>query len=197
MIEWIEGAISAFEGLGRWGYVLFVLAYIAWAMLLLPESIFTIMAGALFGTLLGTAIAWGAAMVAALGAFFLTRIVLRKRVERFVERKSEWLEAVNKALPKEGWKVVALARLSPLLPFGIQNYVFGVTKVRRRDYLLATALGIFPGTIVYAFLGSTGRALMGGGDPMKWSMFAAGVVASIVFTFYITRIAKRRLGLAK
>jgi uncharacterized membrane protein YdjX (TVP38/TMEM64 family) len=196
LIEWIESAIAAFESLGPIGYVLFVLAYILGALLLLPEAIFTIMAGALFGTLVGSAIAWGSAIVAAFLAFFLTRLVLRERVERYVERKSEWLRAVNRQLPKEGWKVVALARVSPLFPFGLQNYLFGMTKVRRRDYLFATAIGILPGTIVYAFLGATGRALLGGNaSGWTWAMLAAGLVATVALSLLVGRLAKKRLGI--
>jgi uncharacterized membrane protein YdjX (TVP38/TMEM64 family) len=143
---------------------------------------------------LGTVIAWGSATVTAALAFFAARTALRERVERLAE-KNKWLKAINRALPKEGWKVVALARLSPLLPFGVQNYFFGVTKVHRRDYLLATAIAILPGTVVYAFLGSTGRALMGGGDPLKWTMLAIGIIASIALTIFLGRLAKKRLGI--
>jgi len=90
---------------------------------------------------------------------------------------------------------VALARLSPLLPFGAQNYFFGVTKVRRRHYLLATAIAILPGTVVYAFLGASGRALMDGGDPLRWTMLAIGIIASIALTVFLGRLAKKRLGI--
>jgi uncharacterized membrane protein YdjX (TVP38/TMEM64 family) len=194
VIEWLQGAIEAFDSMGPPGYVLFVAAYIVAGLLLLPEAAFTIAAGALFGMFWGTLIAWASANVTAALAFFAARTALRERVERLAEN-NKWMKAVNHALPKEGWKVVALARLSPLLPFGAQNYFFGVTKVRRRDYLLATAIAILPGTVVYAFLGATGRALMDGGDALRWTMLAIGIIASIALTIFLGRLAKKRLGI--
>jgi len=195
VIDWLERIQSAFEGLGPLGYVLFAIVYVLWALVLLPESIFTILAGALLGMFWGTLVAWISAIVAAVSAFELTRAALRKRVEKAVE-KNAWLKAVNRALPKEGWKVVALARLSPLVPFGLQNYFFGVTKVSRRAYIACTAIAILPGTFIYAFLGATGRALIGGEKgPLEWSLLGAGIVATIILSIFLGRLAKKRLNI--
>ena len=103
--------------------------------------------------------------------------------------KNKWLKAVNRALPKEGWKVVALARLSPLVPFGFQNYLFGLTKVHLHDYLLATSLAILPGTVVYAFIGATGRSLIGGASTLEWSLLGLGLVATVLLSVLIGHIA--------
>ena len=194
MIEWFEQALAAFEGLGVAGYALFAVVYVLAALLLLPEAMLTMLAGALFGTVWGSLFAWTFATIASFIAFLIARLVLRERIEKRVE-KNKWLRAVNRALPKEGWKVVALARLSPLVPFGLQNYLFGVTKVHTRDYLAATALAIIPGTVVYAFIGATGRSLMEGGSPLKWTMLAVGIVATIILSVFLARITKKRLKL--
>jgi uncharacterized membrane protein YdjX (TVP38/TMEM64 family) len=195
VIDWLERMQSAFEAMRPLGYVLFAIVYVLWALVLLPESICTILAGALLGMLWGTLLAWISAIVAAVSAFEITRVALRKRVEKAVE-KNAWLKAVNRALPREGWKVVALARLSPLMPFGLQNYFFGVTKVSRRSYIAATAIAILPGTFIYAFLGATGRALLGSEKgPLEWSLLGAGVVATIVLSFFLGRLAKKRLNI--
>ena len=194
MIEWLEGILAAVDSIGALGYVLFWIAYVLATILLLPEWIFTVAAGVLFGMVWGLIVAWSAAITGAVLAFLLTRMALREHVEKIVE-KNRWLKAVNRALPKEGWKVVALMRLSPLVPFGLQNYLFGVTKVRRRDYAVATALAILPGTVVAVFLGATGRALLGAGDDLKWGLFAAGIVASVVLSVFLGHVAKKRLGI--
>ena len=193
MAEWLEGIIAAFEGLGTLGYVLFVCAYVLGGLLLLPESLFTIAAGVLFGMAWGFAIAWSSAMATAVLALIIARVFLRRRVEKRLA-KNKWLHAVNRALPKEGWKVVALARLTAI-PFGMENYLFGLTKVHMRDYLVATGLAIAPGTVVAVFLGATGRALIGGGSPLKWGLFAAGLAATAVLSVFLGRIARRRLRL--
>ena len=192
MVGWLEGILDAFEGLGLLGYALFVCAYVVAGVALVPEWIFTVAAGVLFGIAWGFVVAWGSAMAVAILAFLIARLALRKRIEKRVE-KSKWLRAVNRALPKEGWKVVALARLSPLFPFGLQNYLFGLTKVHLRDYVVATALGIAPGTVVAVFLGATGRALIGGASPLRWTLFGLGLVATVVLSVYLARLAKRRL----
>jgi uncharacterized membrane protein YdjX (TVP38/TMEM64 family) len=195
MTEVFEHALAAFEGMGVAGYALFAVVYVLGALLLLPEAILTMLAGALLGTLWGSLFAWACALAGSFAAFLIARLALRERIEKRVE-KSKWLRAVNRALPKEGWKVVALARLSPLVPFGLQNYLFGVTKVRRRDYLVATALAIIPGTVVYAFIGATGRALLAGGSALKWTMLAVGILATIILSVLLGRIAKKRLNIA-
>jgi uncharacterized membrane protein YdjX (TVP38/TMEM64 family) len=194
LIEWLEQALAAFDGMGVGGYALFAIVYILGALLLLPEAMLTVLAGALFGTFWGFLFAWTCAMIGSFTAFLIARLALRERIEKRAE-KNKWLRAVNRALPREGWKVVALARLSPLVPFGLQNYLFGVTKVRRRDYLAATALAIIPGTVVYAFIGATGRSLMAGGSAMNWTMLAVGIVATIVLSIFLSRLAKKRLNL--
>jgi len=194
MTDWLQGIISAFEGLGLPGAFLFVAAYIVAGLLLLPEALFSLAAGALFGMAWGVLVSWSSAMVTSVLAFLVARHALRKRLEKLV-KKSKWLDAANHALPKEGWKVVALARLSPLVPFGLQNYLFGTTKVRLQAYAAASALGILPGTIVAVFLGATGRALLGGGNALKWGLFAAGIFASVVLSWFLGHIAKKRLGI--
>jgi len=194
MTDWLQGIISAFEGLGLPGAFLFVAAYIVAGLLLLPEALFSLAAGALFGMAWGVLVSWSSAMVTSVLAFLVARHALRKRLEKLV-KKSKWLDAANHALPKEGWKVVALARLSPLVPFGLQNYLFGTTKVRLHAYAAASALGILPGTIVAVFLGATGRALLGGGNALKWGLFAAGIFASVVLSWFLGHIAKKRLGI--
>lgn len=193
MIEWADHLFGAFDALGPLGYVLFVAAYVVAVLFLFPEALFTLIAGALFGALLGSLIAWLCAMTGAFAAFLLSRTALRGRLEKRFE-KHKVLRAVNRALPKEGWKVVALARLT-LVPFGWQNYLFGVTKVHGRDYLVATGLAIVPGTVIAAFVGSNGRALLGGGNGWNWALVAGGIVASIALSILLGRIAKKRLGL--
>jgi uncharacterized membrane protein YdjX (TVP38/TMEM64 family) len=195
VIDWLQGLLSTFEGLGPLGYVLFVVAYVFATLILFPEAIFTLLAGALFGTVWGSVIAWCCALAGSFAAFLLTRIWLREHIEKHFE-KNRWLKAVNRSLPEEGWKVVALARLSPLVPFGMQNYLFGVTKVKRRDYFVATSIAIVPGTVIYAFLGSTGRQLLGSETSgWTWAMLAGGIVASIVLSLLLGRLAKKRLGI--
>jgi len=193
--EWIDSLESWVDEHGRFGRVAFAIAYVLGALLLVPEWMFTVIAGALFGMLWGFALAWCAALTASMIAFFVARSALRERVRRWIIRDRK-IDAVDKALREDGWKTVALMRMSPLVPFGIQNYLLGASRVKVKDYALGTALAIAPGTLVYIFLGSTGRALASDTGPATWAMLAAGLLASVAFSWRIGKIAKKKLGVS-
>jgi uncharacterized membrane protein YdjX (TVP38/TMEM64 family) len=100
-----------------------------------------------------------------------------------------------------GFKIVLLTRLSPLFPFTLLNYAFGLTKVRFRDYVLASWIGMLPGTVMYVYLGSTVKELAdiaagnveGEGGPARLVLFFVGLAATVVVTVYVTRLARRAL----
>ena len=75
---------------------------------------------------------------------------------------------MNEAVSKEGWKIVALLRLSPLVPFNLQNYFYGITDIGLLHYVPATFVGIMPGTMLYVYLGAAGTAAWGTGVG-RWS----------------------------
>jgi uncharacterized membrane protein YdjX (TVP38/TMEM64 family) len=105
-------------------------------------------------------------------------------------------KAVDQAVTENGWKVVMLLRLSPVVPFNLQNYFFGVTDIKFWHYVAATFVGIMPGTALYVYLGAIGAAAGGAGSQggaFKWTFFGVGLLATIVVTVLITRKAKARL----
>ena len=99
----------------------------------------------------------------------------------------------------EGWKIVGLTRLSPVFPFNLLNYAFGITRVRLRDYVLASWIGMMPGTAMYAYLGSlvgdvaTLGAGRGARSPAEWSLCVIGLLATVAVTVYVTRLARAAL----
>ena len=108
-------------------------------------------------------------------------------------------QAIDTAVAREGWKIVALLRLSPVVPFNLLNYVFGVTRVRLRDYVIASWAGMLPGVVLYVYLGSLAGDLAIGGaagrtrTPAEWSLYAVGLLATGAVTVYVTRIARAAL----
>ena len=132
-------------------------------------------------------------MAAAVAAFCITRYAPRDRVKKLFARHA-LLRTVDKALRKAGWKVIALMHLSPLVPFTVQNYFYGATKVTFGQFAVGTALGIFPGTLVEVALGATGRAAAAGGAA-HWGMLGAGLAATVVATWYIGCVARAKLGI--
>jgi uncharacterized membrane protein YdjX (TVP38/TMEM64 family) len=192
---WAQGLTGWIEGLGPGGVVLFAALYVLATLLLLPAWVLSVAAGAVFGIVGGFLVVLPAAMAGAIAAFFIARHGLKARVRRYVKRNG-LLRTADKALRKAGWKVIALMRLSPLIPFTMQNYVLGVTTVRFADFLAGTLLGIIPGTLVEVALGATGRAAMGGG-PVQWTLLGVGIVATIAVAWYIGRVARGKLGIRK
>ena len=104
-------------------------------------------------------------------------------------------EAIDKAVSEQGWKIVGLLRLSPLIPFNLSNYFYGVTGIGFWPYVLASAVGMLPGTLLYAYLGGAGKAgLSGGGDSsLKYIFLGIGLVATVVVTILVSRAAKKAL----
>ena len=190
------------ESLGRfrgwaWGPVVYAAAY-ALACLVLPGSLITLAAGSLFGVVVGTAVVSLASVTGASLAFWLGRTLARALVERRLAGNRKF-RALDQAVAAGGFKIVMLTRLSPLFPFTLLNYAFGLTKVRFRDYLLASWIGMLPGTVMYVYLGSTVTQLadlVAGnveGGPARQALFFIGLAATVVVTVYVTRLARRAL----
>jgi uncharacterized membrane protein YdjX (TVP38/TMEM64 family) len=127
-------------------------------------------------------------------AFLLARHLLRGRVEALA-RRNETFVAVERAVKREPWVVVALLRLSPVLPSGLKSYFLGLTCVRPLTYALATALGMLPGIAIKVALGHFGRGALDPHSPWKWALLATGLAATAGFTFLVSRAARKRLRL--
>lgn len=184
--------------LGPWAPVMFVLLYVTATVLLVPGSALTLAAGVLFGVVRGTLLVSLAATLGATAAFLVGRHLARNRVEQRLKRFPQF-DSVQTAVAREGWKVVLLTRLSPVFPFTLLNYAFGLTRVSLRDYVLASWLGMLPGTVLYVYLGSLSGVVVeaaGNGrhrSPLEWTLLAVGLLATVAATVFVTRLARRAL----
>ncbi|WP_435059908.1 TVP38/TMEM64 family protein [Streptomyces sp. bgisy060] len=162
------------DSLGLWGPVAFAVCYALAVTALLPGSVLTASAGALFGLPLGVgAVLVGATAGAAL-SFGLARWLGRPVVARHAG--SGRLARLDAYLTRRGFAAVLLLRLVPLFPFSVINYGAGVAGVRFSSYVTATALGIIPGTVVYTGLGGS---LGDPASPGLWGALGALVVLSV------------------
>jgi uncharacterized membrane protein YdjX (TVP38/TMEM64 family) len=192
-------AFSAWvDGLGVWGPVVFVLGYAAAAVAFVPGSLLTLAAGAIFGVGKGTVLVLLAATLGASAAFLVARYLARGFVERRLAG-NERFAAIDRAIGSEGRKIVFLLRLSPVFPYNLLNYALGLTRVRFADYLVAS-VGMLPGTLLYVYYGKVAGdvARLAGGAPMRrgpayYAVLVLGLVATVVVTTLITRIARRAL----
>ncbi|MBI5800657.1 MAG: TVP38/TMEM64 family protein [Verrucomicrobia bacterium] len=190
----LRDALEAVEQLGAWGPALFVVIYVLACVLLIPGSVLTLGAGALFGVVWGTVYVSLASTLGATAAFLVGRYLARRWVARKIAGNAAFA-AIDQAVAEEGWKIVGLTRLSPVFPFTLLNYAFGVTRVKLRDYVLASWIGMMPGTVMYVYLGSLARAGAGGQQksPAEWALYGVGLLATIAVTVVITRIARQAL----
>jgi uncharacterized membrane protein YdjX (TVP38/TMEM64 family) len=191
---WLASFQRRTEAFGWWAPLLYGAVYVAAALLLVPGALLTVGAGLLFGVARGTALVLLAATTAAALAFLLARHAARHRVERWAARDPRFL-AIDAAIREQGWKVVALLRLSPLVPFSLSNYLYGLTAVRFWPYVAASGVAMLPGTLLYVSIGAAGRAVAGKGgrDPLEWALLAAGLLATAAATVLVGRAARREL----
>jgi uncharacterized membrane protein YdjX (TVP38/TMEM64 family) len=193
--QWLEQVQGSMARMGALGGLVFGLLYVVAALLFVPGSVLTLGAGLVFGLGWGTVVASAAATTTAGAAFLITRYLARDRVARLA-RRHEKFGAIDEAVREKGWKVVALLRLSPLVPFSVSNYLYGLTAIRFWPYLLASWVAMLPGTVLYVYLGAAGRAAVGGArkhSAWEWVLLAAGLVATVAVTVLLTRTARKEL----
>lgn len=177
------------EGLGALAPIVFILGYAVATVAFIPGSALTVAAGAIFGVVEGTIYTLVGATIGASAAFLLARYVARGAIERRISGNPRFA-AIDKAVGREGFKIVALLRLSPVLPFNLLNYALGLTRVRFLHYL-AASVAMLPGTLLYVYSGAAVGDLAGGAGNRV--LLGIGLVATIVVTAFITRLAGRAL----
>lgn len=186
------------RALGAWGPLLLAAVYVPASVLMVPGSWLTAAGAFAFGAPKAFVAVSAGSVAGACAAFLLSRYLLRDWIERKLAR-SPRLRALDRAVDEQGFKIVFLARLSPLLPFGVLNYAFGASKISFGRYALATWTGMLPGTLMYCYLGSAARQiadLAGGGaaaGPWQYALFFLGLVPVVLVTVLVTRLATKAL----
>lgn len=194
--DWATALVDRARGAGPAGAAAFAAVYLIAPLLLLPASVLTLGAGFLYGPLWGTVFASPVSVGAASLAFLLGRTISRGAVERRVEGYPRFA-AIDRAVGENGFKIVFLLRLSPAIPFNLLNYALGLTRVRFSTYLVASFLGMLPGTFLYVSLGSAATSAaqlaraQGGSE--KHIAFWLGIAATIAAVLVVARIARSAL----
>jgi len=192
--ELLKQAIDWVEQLGPWGPITFIAIYLVATVLFIPASALTLGSGAVFGLVWGSVYVSIAATLSATCAFLIGRYLARDAIARKIEG-NERFAAIDKAVAGQGWKIVGLMRLSPVFPFTLLNYAFGLTQVKLRDYVLASWIGMMPGTVMYVYIGSLAQAATGERERTtgEWVLYGVGLLATVVVTVFVTRVAKKAL----
>ena len=180
------------------GAVVFIPVYALWVTLLLPGIWASMLAGVLYGTWWGSLIVFVGACLGAESAFLLGRYWLRDWTSQRLTHYPK-LQAVERAVSREGLKLVLLTRLSPAFPFSLLNLVYGLSEVSLREYSIGL-VGILPGTILFCALGALagdaarfGEVLAGEASAQAWILRVVGVLATVGVVWLVGRAAKRAL----
>jgi uncharacterized membrane protein YdjX (TVP38/TMEM64 family) len=198
--EWLTNFNEWVGQMGPIGIVVFIAVYAAATVLLAPGSILTIGAGFAFGLWKGfLAVSAGATLGAAV-AFLVARFIARGKIEAAAQRNEKFRQ-IDNAIGRRGAKLIFLLRLSPVIPFNLSNYFYGLTAVKFWPYVLASWIGMMPGTFLYVYIGTAGKAAVSaaaGGEVMKhgwqyWTLMSVGLAATVIVTIWVTKIARDAL----
>lgn len=198
--QWLRNFNDWVGQMGVVGILIFIIVYAVATVLLAPGSVLTIGAGFAFGLWRGfVAVSAGSTLGAAL-AFLVARFIARDKIER-IAQPNEKFRRIDNAIGKQGGKLILLLRLSPIIPFNLSNYFYGLTAVKFWPYVVASWIGMMPGTFLYVYIGTAGKAAASaaaGGEGMKhgwqyWTFMSVGLVATIIGTIWVARIARNAL----
>lgn len=187
------------KDLGPVGMVVFALLYVVACVFFIPGSLLTLGAGSIYGVITGSILVSVASTLGATAAFLVGRYFARGLIAKKIEGNARF-SAIDNAVAEEGWKIVGLTRLSPIFSFSLLNYAYGLTRVSLKEYVLASWIGMMPGTIMYVYIGSlAGDLATLGSETAKapsaaqWAINILAFVATVLVTVYITKIAKKAL----
>lgn len=194
----VPGFAAWVDGLGAWGPVAYITGYALATVALVPGVVLTLVAGAVFGLVRGTAYAFAGAVAGETLAFLVARHGARGWVERRIGRDPR-VARVDRAVARQGLRIVILLRLSPLVPFNLLNYALGLTRISLGAVLLSS-FAMLPGTLLYVYYGKVAgdvaAAASGAGvrhDTAYWVTLGAGLAATAAVTVLITSVARRAL----
>ena len=194
----LDRFVTWVDGLGALGPVVFILGYVAATVAFIPGSVLTLAAGAIFGLGPGVVYVMIGATAGASLAFLLARSVAREAIAQRLAGNPRFA-AIDRAVGREGLKIVVLLRLSPVFPFNMLNYGLGLTNVRFRDYVVAS-LGMLPGSLLYTYSGFVAGdivRLAGAAGPERgpayYAVVGLGLAATVAVTTIVTRTARRAI----
>ena len=196
--EWLSVGVAWIESHRTLAWLIYIGAYTAAAILVIPGSILTLAAGFVFGIPVGVMLVSVGSLMGASAAFLVGRFLARDWVRQRIENMPSF-RALDRATKHKGFIIVLLTRLSPVFPFNLLNYAFGLTAVRLRDYVLASWIGMAPAIVLYVYIGSAAKNLADlTGDGIESgvggrTLFIVGLIATLILTVFITRIATKAL----
>ena len=197
LTERVERLDTMFQSLGAWAPGVFILIWIVACVLMLPGLPVTIAGGLVFGAVWGSVWTTVGANLGAAAAFLVGRYAARGMVQGWIEKNAS-LRKIDEGVRQQGWRMLMITRLVPIFPFSIQNYVYGLTDIPFRTYVLVTLPTIIPATIAFNFaVGSAREVILSGGQPEALKRTILTLAVAAVFFVPVSLIpgwVKKRYG---
>jgi uncharacterized membrane protein YdjX (TVP38/TMEM64 family) len=194
LVQWMQSIQQA----GWVGWFLFIGLYAFACVAFIPGSVLTLGAGAIYGWWGGLALVLAGNGLGSVLCLLITRYLFRDWVAARVRRNRK-AQAIEKAVEEDGWKIVLLTRMSPIMPFSLINYSLGLTRISTLQFLIATELGAIPSTCLYVYLGhlignlQQIRVDMHGHEALRWLAYLLGLILTVGATVYVSVLASRAL----
>lgn len=199
--EWLRLVAEALEGMrqsGWHGVAWFVGLYAVSCVLFLPGSALSLGAGAVYGFWLGTVVVLVSSTVGAQVNFLMARYLLRGWLRRVVGSSPKFL-SLDRAVQREGWKIILVSRISPVVPHSLVSYLAGLTRISGWRFLVASLGGFLPMSVFYCYAGAFLGAVARGGaglsaqDPVIWLLYALGLVCTVGVVWWSGKLAGQAL----
>jgi len=184
--------IAWLQSMGSLGPAMFAGVFILATLLLFPASPLAMLAGYLYGPLIGSVATSFAGLMSAVLAFLISRYLAGERMTAWSLNYPR-AQAINTAVSDDGFRVVFLLRLASILPFIPLSYLLGMSRISIRQYVLATWTGLLPGTVLYVFIGSLVSEvsqLSERGETVSHITGALAITGGIVVIMTLTMIAR-------
>ncbi len=195
----VAAALAWIEGLGPAGMAVFAALYVFACVFFIPGSLLTLGAGAIYGVVTGSVLVSISSVLGATAAFLVGRYFARDWIAKKIAGNARFT-TIDNAVADEGWRIVGLTRLSPVFSFNLLNYAYGLTRVTLKEYVLASWIGMMPGTVMYVYIGSLAGDLASVGaetadapSTARWTINIVAFLATAWVTVYVTKIAKKAL----
>lgn len=194
IVEIITRAQHKIGQMQLWGAVLYPFLFAGCNLLLLPGGVIAMGGGLFFGLWWGFVLVLFGNLVGAAVAFKISRLLGRQWVERKVANHQKWA-ALDRAIGREGWKIIVLSQIHPLFPTSLLNYMYGITKIRFWPCMAWIAVGQTPGLFLYCYLGTLaqlGIKLLRGKThphPLEYVIWIGGLLLTLFVTTLLARIA--------
>ena len=182
MKEWVSG-------FGIIAPLIYICIYVVATLFFLPGLPVTVIGGIAFGPVWGVVYVWAGATIGVSLAFLVSRYVARELVESWVAGNTQFGK-IDEKVEQQGWRILMFTRLVPIFPFNLQNYAYGLTKIKFPTYVLVSAIFMLPGTIAYVQIG--GALVSGEGSLSKTFIYLSIAAVLILLVSLIPKFLRKR-----